>query len=41
MVLLNDKNYYVIVLYGLKAKDFEKFDDLVPAAIYKTFQRSF
>ncbi|MDK2903624.1 MAG: hypothetical protein PWQ93_1543, partial [Clostridiales bacterium] len=38
VVLLNDKNYYTIVLYGLKAKDFKKFDDIVPTAIYKTFQ---
>ncbi|AEE96567.1 plasmid pRiA4b ORF-3 family protein [Mahella australiensis] len=39
VVLLNDKNNYIIVLYGLRAKDFEKFDDLVPTAIYKTFQK--
>jgi hypothetical protein len=39
VVLLNDENYYTIVLYGLKAKDFKKFDNIVPAAIYKTFQR--
>jgi hypothetical protein len=39
VVLLNDKNFYTIVLYGLKAKDFERFDDIIPTAIYKTFQK--
>jgi hypothetical protein len=39
VILLNDKNFYTIVLYGLKAKDFEGFDDIVPTAIYKTFQK--
>ncbi|WP_163969667.1 DUF6933 domain-containing protein [Oceanobacillus halotolerans] len=38
VVLMNDKNRYVIVLYGLRAKDFNKLDELIFDAIQKTFQ---
>ncbi|QSZ27783.1 plasmid pRiA4b ORF-3 family protein [Aceticella autotrophica] len=37
IVLVNDKNRYVIVLYGLKAKDFKKLDKLILNAIRETF----
>ncbi|MBP2072845.1 plasmid pRiA4b ORF-3 family protein [Thermoanaerobacterium butyriciformans] len=33
MVLVNDKNRYVVVLYGLKAKDFRRFDEVILNAI--------
>ncbi|MBC7075950.1 MAG: plasmid pRiA4b ORF-3 family protein [Syntrophomonadaceae bacterium] len=38
VVLVNDKNRYVIVLHGLKAKDFKRLDDLVLQAIRETFR---
>ena len=39
VVLVNDKNRYVIVLHGLKAKDFKKLDELILQAIRETFQQ--
>ncbi|WP_027364989.1 plasmid pRiA4b ORF-3 family protein [Desulfotruncus alcoholivorax] len=38
VVLVNDRNRYVIVLYGLKAKDFKKLDEHIIQAIRETFQ---
>ncbi len=38
VVLVNDRNRYVIVLYGLKAKDFKELDDHIRQAIRETFQ---
>jgi hypothetical protein len=38
LVLMNDSNRYVIVLYGLKAKDMKKIDTLILQAITETFQ---
>ncbi|UAL47131.1 plasmid pRiA4b ORF-3 family protein [Sutcliffiella horikoshii] len=38
IVLVNDKNRYAIVLYGLKAKDKKNFDTLVKEAIREVFQ---
>ncbi|WP_066172599.1 plasmid pRiA4b ORF-3 family protein [Bacillus marinisedimentorum] len=38
VVLVNDSNRYVIVLHGLKAKDFQKIDQLIVQAIRETFQ---
>ncbi|WP_404429535.1 DUF6933 domain-containing protein [Sutcliffiella horikoshii] len=38
IVLVNDKNRYAIVLYGLKAKDKKHFDTLVKEAISEVFQ---
>ncbi len=38
VVLVNDKNRYLIVLHGLKAKDFQKLGDLILQAIQKTFE---
>lgn len=29
VVLVNDKNRYILILYGLKAKDFKKLDELI------------
>ncbi|WP_339147993.1 MULTISPECIES: plasmid pRiA4b ORF-3 family protein [unclassified Sutcliffiella] len=37
-VLVNDKNRYAIVLYGLKAKDKKNFDLLIKDAIREVFQ---
>lgn len=37
VVLVNDSNRYTIVLYGLKAKDFKKFDEIIIDAISETF----
>lgn len=37
-VLVNDKNRYVIVLHGLKAKDFNNLDALILQGIRETFQ---
>lgn len=37
MILANDKNRYVIVLNGLKAKDFKKTDEIIVEAIRETF----
>lgn len=38
VVLVNDKNRYVIVLYGLKAKDFKSLDNVILQAIQNTFR---
>lgn len=38
LVLVNDSNRYIIVLYGLKAKDFKRIDKLILQAIRETFQ---
>lgn len=38
LVLMNDSNRYIIVLYGLKAKDFKKIDELILEAIRETYQ---
>lgn len=40
IVLTNDKNRYVIVLYGLKAKNFRKLDEIIIQAIYEAFKSS-
>ncbi|BEP27847.1 plasmid pRiA4b ORF-3 family protein [Helicovermis profundi] len=37
VVLVNDKNRYIIVLYALKAKDFKNLDKLIINAIKETF----
>ena len=39
VVIVNDKNRYVIVLHGLKAKDFKKLDTSIEQAIRETFQQ--
>jgi hypothetical protein len=36
IVLVNDSSYYVIVLYGLKAKDFQDLEPIIKAAIRET-----
>ncbi len=36
VVLMNDSNLYRIILYGLKAKDFNKLDELIVGAIRNT-----
>ncbi|MEK5040762.1 plasmid pRiA4b ORF-3 family protein [Sporosarcina sp. FSL K6-3457] len=38
VVLMNDQNRYVIVLHGLKAKDFKQFDVIVEQAIRQVFR---
>ncbi|MEK3806958.1 hypothetical protein MHB63_10485 [Bacillus sp. FSL H8-0547] len=38
LVLVNDKNRYAIVLYGLKAKDKKNLDQLFRKAIHEVFQ---
>lgn len=38
VVLVNDKNRYVVVLHGLKAKDFKKIDELIVDAIRQTLR---
>lgn len=38
VVLVNDSNRYVVVLYGLLAKDFQKLDQLIFEAIITTFR---
>ncbi len=38
LVLVNDQNRYAIVLYGLKAKDKKKIDDLIVKAIREVFR---
>jgi len=38
VVLMNDSNRYVIVLYGLKASDFKRLDDIIIQAIRETLQ---
>lgn len=37
-VLMNDSNRYVIVLHGLKAKEFKNLDEVISEAIRKTFR---
>lgn len=39
VVLMNDLTRYTIVLYGIKAKDFKRFDVLVKEAIRAVFQK--
>ena len=36
IVLLNDSNRYIIVLYGLKAKDFKNMDNIIISSIRET-----
>jgi hypothetical protein len=38
VVLVNDQNRYVIVLYGMVAKDFTKINDLIPEAIRRVYR---
>lgn len=38
VVLVNDKNRYSIVLYGLKARNFQRFDEHILEAIKETFR---
>lgn len=38
LVLMNDSNRYIIVLHGLKTKDFKKIDELILQAIRETYQ---
>ncbi|WP_227521950.1 plasmid pRiA4b ORF-3 family protein [Bacillus solitudinis] len=38
VVLVNDSNRYVVVLYGVKTKDFKKIDELILHAIRETFR---
>lgn len=38
VVLVNDQNRYIIVLYGLLAKDFKKLDELILQAIPEVFR---
>jgi len=38
VVLMNDKNRYVIILHGLKAKDLKRLDEHIIQAIRETFQ---
>lgn len=37
VVLMNDLTRYAVVLYGVKAKDFKRFDELVKEAIREVF----
>lgn len=37
VIIMNNKTRYCIVLYGLKAEHFKKFDEVVLAAIKETF----
>ncbi|GGE27806.1 hypothetical protein GCM10011391_02870 [Pullulanibacillus camelliae] len=39
IVLVNDLHRYVIVLYGLKAKDFKNLPSLITSAIRETYQQ--
>ncbi|MBS4537874.1 plasmid pRiA4b ORF-3 family protein [Clostridium sp. D2Q-11] len=41
VVLVNDKSRYVIVLHGLKAKDFKNFDDIFLQAIRDAFKNEY
>lgn len=41
LVLVNDKNRYVIVLYGLKAKDFKNLHEHIIKAIKETFKEEY
>jgi len=38
VVLVNDQNRYAVVLYGLKAKDFKRFNETALQGIRETFQ---
>jgi len=38
VVLMNDLNRYAVVLFGLKAKDFKKFNEIALQGIRETFQ---
>lgn len=38
VILMNDHNRYIVVLYGLKAKDFKKFDELIIEGIRQTLK---
>jgi hypothetical protein len=38
IVLVNDSNRYVVVLYGLREKDFKQLEKLIPMAIRNTFK---
>lgn len=39
VVLMNDLTRYTIVLYGVKAKEFKRFDALVKEAIREVFRQ--
>ncbi len=39
VVIVNDKNRYIIVLHGLRAKDFKRLDEHILQAIRETFQQ--
>lgn len=39
LVLMNDGHRYVLILHGLKAKDFKKIDELIFHAIRETFRQ--
>ncbi|MFC5465554.1 DUF6933 domain-containing protein [Lederbergia graminis] len=41
LVLMNDKNRYVIVLYGMKAKDWKRIDKLIIEAVRESFKIEF
>ncbi|WP_143128299.1 hypothetical protein [Psychrobacillus sp. OK032] len=41
VVLVNDKNRYVIVLHGLKAKDFKNMDEIILQSIRNTFEQEY
>lgn len=41
LVLMNDKNRYVIVLYGMKAKDWKRIDKLIIEAVRESFKSEF
>jgi hypothetical protein len=41
IVLMNDSNQYVLVLYGLKAKDFKQLDRLISEAIREHFRAEY
>ncbi|MGB9680329.1 MAG: DUF6933 domain-containing protein [Thermoanaerobacteraceae bacterium] len=38
VVLVNDKNRYVVVLYGLKTKDFKRFNVIINSMIVMNYQ---
>jgi hypothetical protein len=38
VVAVNNENRYAIVLYGLKAKDFKRFDELISEGIRETWR---
>ena len=41
VILINDKNNYVIVLYGLKKNDFKQLDKHIIEAIQRTFAKEY